>query len=1077
MERLLALVRRAGIDRGEAKVFAWGAATSFLIGWASVSLTNVSDTLFLKRVGVQLLPAAFLGSSLLLVVTTLVVARIAARTPPVRLVRRTFIVLGALLLPVWLLVLADLRSAFVVLVVAAKQFESIALMVFWVALGGLLHGRQAKRLYAPIVAGGTLGELVGSFASGAIGNRFGIATLIPVGATAFGIAALLAVPLGSPTPVSLAPTGRPAPAARQARAIVHTVRPLWRGNRLFQLLAVSALLSGILGPVLYFQFSYVADLATQGTGGEQRLLDLYAWFRGYLNIAVLALQLVGTAWLFRRVGVPLASTLSPLVYVLGFLGFGLHLGLPAAILAMAGASLQDHAIYDPAHKMLVTLFPERVRPAATTLIEGPVRRAGGTLGNAVVLGVLALGTPASVALVGLPIAVLWLVVAVVLWRIYPTLLLEVARARPLRLTARLPLPELVDRGTLRMLEASLSSPEPQHCRAACALLAETPTRPAVDALARALRAAPPTTRPMLITTLHRLLARQHGRRVRSAEALQHLDAFLASAELPPDIERAHLIQAYADLAADLRPGSRGARVLTPFLDDPAECVRLAAAARLHGAGALPTPSLEIDTLLATALLRDDPSVRHIALEELRAALMSANGTRAGDGALWEFRVAQLAALLDAPADRARAAEVLADIAAHHGARVAASAGLVLAHAHDPDPRVRTAVLHFAGNARLAQQAHWIVERLASDNEAEATAAHDALLVLGPAAIDALLDAVHFGKRTIRDAALPLLREMPLDTATLHRLIDRQVDSIRRTLLQRHGLSCGPVPELVLQRLSERVDEGVHAVLLLLATLLHDERIAVTARLLARSRSGRARAVLVEALEALLPPKERDRLMPLLEDRDFKAPAAAAAAALGVELLSFDEALRDSLSEPDRLTADLLARAPSTTALSAGADLGDHGAQHDAARSPVLSRFEIVLHLRGLGLFASLTTRQLSDLADVVREESYPAGATIVNEGEFGDCMYLVVSGEVNVSREGRFLARFQAREFFGEMALFDGEVRSASAVAATRVRLLRLERHDLFQIMDEQPGIAIAVCQTLSRRVRELLERLEGSEK
>src|SRR5262249_58413770 len=128
------------------------------------------------------------------------------------------------------------------------------------------------------------------------------------------------------------------------------------------------------------------------------------------------------------------------------------------------------------------------------------------------------------------------------------------------------------------------------------------------------------------------------------------------------------------------------------------------------------------------------------------------------------------------------------------------------------------------------------------------------------------------------------------------------------------------------------------------------------------------------------------------------------------------------------------------------------------------------------LVALLTTREVGARADVAQEEACPAGASIVREGEFGDSMYLVVGGEVRVTREGRFVAHLVGpREFFGEMALFDGEMRSATATAATQVRLLRLERRDLFQSMEEQPAIAISVCQTLSRRVRELLHRVEGA--
>ena len=154
----------------------------------------------------------------------------------------------------------------------------------------------------------------------------------------------------------------------------------------------------MLGPMLYFQFAYVADQATRGADGELRLLDRSTppSAAGSTSPCWL-LQLVGTARLFRRIGVPLASTLSPLIYLLG-----LRRRQPAArastagVGAMAGANLQDHAVYDPAQRILVTLFPERLRPAATTLIDGPVQRAGGALGNVLVLALIGLGAPAWV---------------------------------------------------------------------------------------------------------------------------------------------------------------------------------------------------------------------------------------------------------------------------------------------------------------------------------------------------------------------------------------------------------------------------------------------------------------------------------------------------------------------------------------------------------------------------------------------------------------------------------------------------------------------------------------------------------
>ncbi|MCC6763147.1 MAG: cyclic nucleotide-binding domain-containing protein [Deltaproteobacteria bacterium] len=1054
MTRWVARVARLlAVEHGEGRVLAWSSLALFAVSWGSISVANVADTLFLKRIGVDRLPWVFLGNSVLLTFTTFAVGRLALRVESRRLLIATLVALGLALVPLWLLVAANVDSAFVLLVLAAKQLDAIALVVFWTAVGSLVSARQGKRLFAQISAGGTLGAIAGSFASGWLGRTFGIAALLPIAGITMGIAAAAIVPLLRMQPARYYRPARAEPLGDDAS---RRLGSLWRGGALFRVLVLASLLAGILGPILYFEFAYVADQATQGHGGEQRLLDLYALFRGWLNVGVMLIQMIGTPAVFRRLGVPLAAALSPLIYLLGLVGLSVQLSLGAGIAAVAGVNLQDHAVYDPAQRILVTLFPERVRAAVTTLIDGPVKRAGGLVGNVLIITALAFGTPLWVGYAGLPVAAAWLVLALVLWRLYPTMLLQVATARRSEFEDPPPLTDLLDGGTVRLLEQSLVSTDLERCRAACEIVVEAIPRRAVRALARALRAAPEAHRTVLIAALHRVLRQGAAASLMPDESVRHLAALLANPGALGPLDRAHLVQAYARL---LGPGAKPwPPALRAALADPHPAVALAARAALARAGA--TTSAELDAAVRGALASADADARRLAREELRTELRHPTA-----GAGWDAQLAQLLSALEAPADRVHAARALAEVAEVHGERLRPHAARILPHRLDPDVAVRIAVLDFIGHARLADAARDLVQHLTAEDAREAAAARRALRAFGSDAVDVLLHTLRFGRFRAREAVLPILVGLPVDPARLQTLVDREVDVIRRLILQIEALRLNANAGAALQRLRERLDESSHTAVVLIAAARDDERLARVGRLLGRTHSTRDRALVLEALEALLPPKERERLLPLLEDGSPGMLARRAAEALGRPLPTFEEAVAEVLASSDGLSRDLLRGAlPAETLARVTGSVPYERTDH--RMTPV----DMILLLRRLDLFAGLTTRQLGELARVVAERQVAAGETIVREGEFDARMYFIVEGHVRVTKEGTAVSALGPGEFFGEIAVFDGERRSASVIADGPVRLLRLDRQDLFEVMEEHPAIAVAICQTLSRRIRDLLD-------
>ena len=1057
------MVRKLGIEPGEGRLFFWGAAALALAGWADVSVKNVSETLFLKRVGVEYLPLAYLFNSILLVGTTYVMGRLVARSNRPRLLPWIFFGLSVLLLPLWYLVRADAISAFVLLVLASKQFQSIALLAYWLAMGDLLDGRQAKRLFAPMMAGYTLGSIGGSFASDPIGRAIGIDALLPVAAAAFALSGLLTLPLERILPKGLG-RGSSSGSKRNpsaSRGIVTEVsfRALWSESPLFQLLFVGAAASGLLGPMLYFQFQYVAD---QAATGEEGLLALFAQFRGWINVGVLATQILVTGNLFKRIGIPLSIALSPVVYLIGFCGMSIRLSLVVGVGAFAGTKLQDSAVYDPAMRILFNLFPERERSRATGLLEGPVKRAGGAVGNILSLAAVTFASAIAVGYVAIPIALAWLATSISLWRRYPALLLRAA-ARRARYGEDLDISEMIDPNTVRVLSTHLVSKDP---RPAIELVLEARPADAASALAEAARAAPESTRSLLIGALDRVLVRTVTEPMSSRQASEDLEHLLAESAGLSDRDRADVVHAYGRLT----PGDEALPVLETALADASAGVRLAAAAALDRRGHPVDAIGDLSEALERAIGSEDPVERRIALEELRARLLCSE-----PGPKWERNLERLSRFLDLESVRARAAEAIAEIARRHGAATALARESTLKYREAADPRLRAALLCFYGYAGFVDQAPWMVEQIAVEGgprlRAVRDAAREGLIALGSEVADVLLVELSFGKRRTRDAILPILRQLHVERATLRNLYERELESVRRKLIHRHALSQELAATIVLQRLRERTDEALHTALLLLAAIYDEDRIAELGERIKRGGGAGINAMLIEALDALLGPHEKAELMPLMGDRPLALRARSAAASLGVLVPNVQQATLALLEESDELTRMLVAETllesiEAEDRLASSEDLEDH--------RKVLNPVEIALHLKSLPLFEGLTTRQLMDLANEIREEQHDAERVIFREGDPGDCLYLIVEGQVRVTRGETLLREQGPKSFFGEIAVLEGANRTATITTTTPVRFLRLDRDNLLRLMEELPAIAIGICQTLSRRVSELTGRVRA---
>jgi CRP/FNR family cyclic AMP-dependent transcriptional regulator len=109
-------------------------------------------------------------------------------------------------------------------------------------------------------------------------------------------------------------------------------------------------------------------------------------------------------------------------------------------------------------------------------------------------------------------------------------------------------------------------------------------------------------------------------------------------------------------------------------------------------------------------------------------------------------------------------------------------------------------------------------------------------------------------------------------------------------------------------------------------------------------------------------------------------------------------------------------------------------------------------------------------------KEYKDGEIIIKQGESGNCMYVIQSGEVEVLRENNGtlvrLAIRKAGDFFGEMALFSKEVRSATIRTHGEARVLTVDRKNLLNSIQKDPSLAFRIIETLTKRVRDISEEI-----
>jgi CRP/FNR family transcriptional regulator len=143
---------------------------------------------------------------------------------------------------------------------------------------------------------------------------------------------------------------------------------------------------------------------------------------------------------------------------------------------------------------------------------------------------------------------------------------------------------------------------------------------------------------------------------------------------------------------------------------------------------------------------------------------------------------------------------------------------------------------------------------------------------------------------------------------------------------------------------------------------------------------------------------------------------------------------------------------------------------------VSSEDTIALLMR-VPVFSTLSAEELARVAEVVVPRRFEAGEVVFKEGDEGTTCYIVRSGQARAIRghpDGRSitLAHFAPGDIFGEMAMFDGERRSATVETTEATEAIAILSTDMHRLLREHPDISVKLMSALGQRLRETNERL-----
>jgi len=942
-----------------------------------------------------------------------------------------------------------------VLYVWMEVINVVTILQFWLLAAELLDPRQAKRLF-PIIGGG------GSLAAILIGPQ-----LKPF-SKAYGSDTLLWLVCGllvGAALVAMITTRLPAvPIVRSQKK--STPRAGWKlGSAYLRMTAAVVVCAAVVSAVVDYQFKIISADTLRT---ETDLVGFFGMFYAATGASTLLLQFVVAARAFQRYGVVIVMTVLPVMLGLGSVSILIWPVLYSAVLARFSDQTFRFTLHNGGLELLWLPVSPSVRSQTKPFVSGTLKSVTEGAAGVMIFLLLPFLSAAQLSFISLAFCGTW---AVALFKLRGLYISELQTAIAHR---RLPPEDLAvsatDALTVKVIDKALVEGDTVQRLFVLGLIADIPLTPWRDTLQQLLSEGTAEVKARILQVAGK------DNTIVTHEVLSHL----ATKEGTEGIEAIRAIGSAS--AEDLR------ETVAKRLNDAEPAIRAAACGaliKLNGSG-----NANARETLNAMLRSKESKVRAAALEESSGI----DGMLSAD--------VMSAALSDSSIEvRVKALDMAAVYPDEKQAR------LIAASLSEPSLFLpaRHALSALPPATVLPVLTEHLRQTLPTDERRASLRAMKICLV--PGAHSVLLEQIDAQRPGIANQAsetlLAISRQVPLSRETEPTAEARRSDVLLNLVRLDEALQGLPDSKgtHLLRDYLENAIANLLPAMVRLSALKHPSAPIETCIEILHTHDRARLPFVLELLDTLLSPAERSKVSPLLEPSSSRlTPAESTSEARGwlsESVYADDEWLRSiaidyvlahchpEISEQiewnrvpattllREVTASCISRNPEAGAKVPGTHIAAGNVVHDAKETrPMLTTLEKTILLKSVPLFEDIPGEELSRVAQIAEEKSFPAGTTIFRDGDHADCLYVIVSGSVSIQKRGKELAVLAQGSSIGEMAVLDSSPRSADVISVDATQMLRVEQEQFLEIMQSNGQIMQGVVRMLLGRLRRMDDML-----